>query len=308
MLVSASRRTDIPAFYAAWMMGRIREGYCLVQNPFSARSFSRVSLSPQDAELIVFWTKNPLPLMPFLDELDARGYAYCFSFTLTPYGRDVEPNLPEESARLDAFAALSALLGPERVDWRCDPILLTPDHPPSWHEDQFGRLASVLAPLTTRCIFSFADPYRHLGGRVVPMREDDMRDVAARLSRVSAAHALTLCTCCEHLDLSAFGVSHAACVDPARIGRILGCPVAPGPDKGQRPGCGCAQSVDIGAYSTCPGGCTYCYATHSQALARTRWASHDPALPALSGPLPQGAVFNVRAMPSVRQAQTTLHL
>lgn len=300
MIVSASRRSDIPAFYAAWFMGRIREGYCLVQNPFNARSYSRVPLSPGDAELILFWTKNPLPLMPYLDELDARGYAYCFSFTVTPYGRDVEPNLPPEAARLDAFAALAARLGPARVDWRYDPILLDSSHPAAWHEDRFGRLCDALAPLTTRCIFSFADPYRHLGGRIKPTEGRDMRDMAARLARVASPHALALYTCCERLDLSAFGVRPAACVDPQRIAGILGCPLRLMQDKGQRPGCGCAQSVDIGAYSTCPGGCAYCYATKSAALARSRFATHDPALPSLAGPVPPGATITSRAMPSVR--------
>ena len=308
MLVSVSRRTDILAFYAPWFMHRVREGFCLVGSPFDARHYSRVSLVPRDAELLVFWTKNPLPLMPYLDELDARGYAYYFTFTLTPYGRDVEPGFPEEAARLDAFARLSQRLGPDRVDWRYDPILLDGAHPPAWHEEQFGRLLAHLVPLTTRCIVSFADPYRHLGGRVAPAPPEDMRLLAAALSRAAAPCGLPLFTCGEQMDLSDLGVQHAACVDPQKAARILGCPVDATRDKGQRPACHCAGSVDIGAYSTCPGGCAYCYATHSRSLALKRYQAHDPALPALTGPLPPGARVTNRAMRSVRRAQTSLLL
>lgn len=308
MFVSVSRRTDIPAFYAPWFMGRVREGFCLVPNPYDARRFSRVPLSPREAELILFWSKNPAPLLPCLDELDARGYAYAFTFTLTPYGPELEPGLPDAGARVETFERLSQRLGPLRVDWRYDPVLLDARFTVSYHEERFARLCERLAPLTTRCIFSFADPYPHLHGRVRPAPEGDMRALAAALARIGSAHGLALETCCERIDLSDLGIAHGACVDAGRAARILGRPVSAAHDAGQRPGCGCVRSVDIGAYDTCPGGCAYCYATHAAARARARYAAHDPAAPSLTGPLPPGARVDERAMPPLCEAQTRLPL
>lgn len=308
MFVSVSRRTDIPAFYAPWFMGRVREGFCLVPNPYDARRFSRVPLSPREAELILFWSKNPAPLLPCLDELDARGYAYAFTFTLTPYGPELEPGLPDAGARVETFERLSQRLGPLRVDWRYDPVLLDARFTVSYHEERFARLCERLAPLTTRCIFSFADPYPHLHGRVRPAPEGDMRALAAALARIGSAHGLALETCCERIDLSDLGIAHGACVDAGRAARIFGRPVSAAHDAGQRPGCGCVRSVDIGAYDTCPGGCAYCYATHAAARARARYAAHDPAAPSLTGPLPPGARVDERAMPPLCEAQTRLPL
>lgn len=308
MFVSVSRRTDIPAFYAPWFMGRVRDGFCLVPNPYDARRFSRVSLSPRDAELIMFWSKNPAPLLTHLDELDARGYTYAFTFTLTPYGPGLEPGLPDVGARVETFERLSQRLGPLRVDWRYDPILLDGQFTVSYHAERFSRLCERLSPLTTRCIFSFADPYPHLRGRVRSAPEGEMRALAAALARIAATHGLTLETCCERIDLSDLGISHGACLDAGRAARILGRPVSATRDTGQRSGCGCVRSVDIGAYDTCPGGCAYCYATHAAARARARYAAHDPAAPALTGPIPPGVRVDERAMPPLCEAQTRLPL
>lgn len=301
MLLSVSRRTDIPAFYAPWFMQRVREGYCLTPNPFNARRYSRISLLPQDAECLIFWTKNPIPLIEHLRELDARGYRYYFTFTLTGYDRTLEPNLPALEQRIEAFSQLSHRLGPARVDWRYDPVLPGGGRSAAWHEENFARLCAQLAPLTERCIFSFADPYRHLGARVQEASSAFMRDIAARFVRVAQAHALPLFTCCEQANLSDLGVRHGACIDAEKIARILGCPVNAPRDKNQRPACGCVQSVDIGAYGTCPGGCDYCYATQSPALAQRRYAAHDPALPSLLGRLPPNAAVEERHLPSVRR-------
>ena len=146
MFVSVSRRTDIPAFYAPWFMGRVREGFCLVPNPYDARRFSRVSLSPRDAELILFWSKNPAPLLPYLDELDARGYAYAFTFTLTPYSPELEPGLPDAGARVETFERLSQRLGPLRVDWRYDPVLLDARFMPQYISLSASQNMIVLSP------------------------------------------------------------------------------------------------------------------------------------------------------------------
>ena len=158
MIVSASRRTDIPAFYSRWFFNRLREGYVLVRNPAAPRRISRISLGPEDVDGIVFWTKNPAPMLDKLDLL--REYAYYFQFTLTPYGREVESGLPSKNqVILPAFQRLADKVGPERVIWRYDPIFLSRTYTLDHHLRTFEKMARRLAPFTNKCIISFLDYY-----------------------------------------------------------------------------------------------------------------------------------------------------
>ena len=160
MIISASRRTDIPAYYADWFCNRIREGYVCVRNPMNFHQVSRIDLSPDVVDGIVFWTKNPLPLMARLEEL--RGYTFYFQFTLTPYGKDVEPCVPSKNdVILPAFQELSRRVGPERVIWRYDPILFTNRYTMDYHITFFSQLARRLEGYTRKCIISFVDLYRN---------------------------------------------------------------------------------------------------------------------------------------------------
>ena len=150
MIISASRRTDIPAFYAEWMVRRLREGYCTVPNPFNRNQVSRISLRPEDVDAIVFWTRNPRPLMPYLDELDSRGYRYYFQFTILGYPREIDPKSPPAATAVEAFCELAERLGPRRVIWRYDPIVFTGITPPAFHQENFQRLAESLRGHTRR--------------------------------------------------------------------------------------------------------------------------------------------------------------
>ncbi len=305
MIVSASRRTDLAACYPEWLCRRLREGYALVPHPRDSRRLSRVSLSPEAVDCLVLWTKNPEPFLPYLDEVEQR-YPFYFQFTLTPYGRDMEPGLPSKERLAELFCALSRRLGPDRVDWRYDPILLDARHTTAYHLDRFEALCRHLHEYTGRCILSFADPYRHLGDRVRPVEEADQRALACGFSRIAARYRLPLFTCAEHIDLSEYGIFHASCIDPAKIGRLLGCRIQAKPDRGQRPDCGCVESVDIGAYDTCPNGCIYCYAAVSRARTARNLARHDPLSPMLVGRPTGEELITERKMRSVRTEQTSL--
>lgn len=152
MIISASRRTDIPAFYAPWFLNRLGEGHVLVPNPFNPRSVSRVSLRPDAVDCIVFWTKNPAPMLPRLGELN--GFKYYFQFTLNPYGKDIERNLPSIEERIETFRKLSEMIGKERVVWRYDPILINETYDTRFHREAFARLARKLSNHTERCMGS----------------------------------------------------------------------------------------------------------------------------------------------------------
>jgi len=292
MIISASRRTDIPSHYADWFMGRVRAGFVEVRNPRNAKQARRVSLLTDDVDGIVFWTKNPAPMLPHLAELSA--YAHYFQVTLTPYGPDVEPGYPEKEAQVvPAMLALSDRIGPERVVWRYDPILLSGAYTKEFHFDAFERLARRLSGRVARCTLSFLDMYRNtarsaaeLGLR--PIETADMMEMAERLSQVARGFGISLAACAEVEDFSRFGIARARCVDPGILEAASGRAVKFRRDRNQRPACGCAESVDIGAYNTCPGGCKYCYANYSPALLRENLARHSPDSSLISG-APEGA-------------------
>lgn len=285
MIISASRRTDIPAFYSEWFMKRIEEGHVMVRNPMNARQVSRISLEPELVDCIVFWTKDPSGIIGKLDVLDRKKYSYYFQFTLTPYGKDIELSVPEKEKVVSRFIDLSERIGKERVVWRYDPILLTDSINRDYHFRSFERLAKALAEHTDKCIISFADFYKKCSKRLsgVKAREttrEDMLAIAETFAGICKAQGLKLETCAEEIDLSCWGIEHGKCIDDALISRITGRPLAVGKDKSQREHCGCVASVDIGAYNSCPHGCLYCYA-NSGNVARSDDLRHNPDSPFL---------------------------
>lgn len=291
MIISASRRTDIPAFYSDWLMRRLRSGTCTVANPFNPRQVSRVSLRVEDVDALVFWTRDPRPLMPHLSELDRRGYRYYFLFTLLAYPREFEPATPSTETALEAFHDLADLLGPERVVWRYDPMVLSNVTDAAYHERAFARLAESLKGVTRRCVVSLMDPYRKvrrrmgaLAGDGVVWREwdvDTLAPLARRMAACAAGHGIELVSCAERHDLQPYGIPPGKCVDDALMAHVLGVRVAPAKDRAQRKACRCVKSRDIGAYETCTFGCRYCYAVTDMGRARANRAAHDPTAESL---------------------------
>jgi DNA repair photolyase len=303
MIISASRRTDLPAFYATWLLKRLEEGYCLVPNPLNPKQVSRVSLSPEDVDAIVFWTKNPAPLLPALPAL--ASYAYYFQFTLTPYGRNIEPGLPPKRELIKTFKVLSRELGRHRIVWRYDPILLTSEWTGEHHVRAFAELLAELTPYTDTCVLSFVDLYqkterntRSLG--LLPLTREKMREIAARFAAFARGTGVQLQSCAEELDLEDFGIEHGACIDKARLEKVIGRRIADTrsarKDPTQRSVCQCLASVDIGMYNTCRHLCKYCYANFSPAEVAAHATSHDPASPLLMGRLHPAAVIRDRAV------------
>ncbi|MFC4679293.1 DUF1848 domain-containing protein [Desulfovibrio legallii] len=310
VLVAASRATDIPAFYAPWFVNRLRAGHVLWRNPFNGHG-QYVSLTRM--RCVVFWSKNPAPLLPFLPELDARGLAYYLHYTLNDYEAEgFEPGLPPLARRVETFCRWADALGPERVVWRFDPLLLAGPLAAPGGEGcarllgKVEGLARQLAGYTRKLVFSFADiaPYRKVWTSLrragLPWRDctrQEMQTLALGIAQICTAYGLTPATCGETADLRAWGVAHNRCIDPELVLRLtrnhpdvlrlLGregqqtlLPGAPPPrwprDPGQRPACACVPCKDIGQYNTCPHGCVYCYANTSPAAARRGRAAHDP--------------------------------
>ncbi len=266
MILSASRRTDIPAWGGEAFLAGLDRGWFEVANPRHPAQVRRVVVTPETVDAVVFWTKNPAPLLTRLDELERLGYhRYCFLFTLNGYGPEVEPGVPPLAVRLETFRVLSERIGRERLVWRYDPILFSAHYDEMFHCSCFAFLAEQLAPCCRSCTISFLDFYRkcrvRLAGAGVfdPPDEAKLR-LARQLSAIGRRYGLRLFSCAEALDLEEAGIGHGSCIDPVLLAS-MGCPGPWRRDRNQREMCGCAASVDIGSYGSCRSGCIYCYAS-----------------------------------------------
>ena len=290
MIISASRRTDIPAFYSDWLMQRLRQGYVLVRNSFNPLQVSRVSLDPQMVDCIVFWTKNPAPLLKKLPEIERIGHRFVVQFTLNAYDRTLEQHVPPLHERLVTFRQLADRIGPDRVLWRFDPIIFTPSHGPDAVLRSFAQLASQLRSSTRQCTISFLSLYakcrRNMANiALLEPADEEKRRFVDQLSTLARENCISLKACCDPFLHETCGIEAGRCIDGALIADITGFPLAIPKDKGQRPGCGCAVSIDIGTYDTCPHGCRYCYANASQQRVAIKREEHDPDGPMLIGTL-----------------------
>jgi hypothetical protein len=278
MIISCSRRSDIPAFYSEWLMNRIREGYVLVRNPMNAGQVRKVSLDPPDVDCIVFWTKDPAPMLDRLHFL--KDYHYYFQFTLTPYGKEIEPHLPPKAQIVNTFIRLSDKIGKKRIIWRYDPVLLAAGINIDYHIERFHDLAKQLSGHTGKCIISFLDMYRHIQNgmadhSVKPPAESEMRTLAEQFAPIAAGFGMKIETCAEQIDLADSGIEHGSCIDARLISELTGRKLTMAKDKYQRELCGCFASVDIGEYNACGHLCTYCYANVSRKKVEHNLSRHN---------------------------------
>lgn len=287
MIISTSDRTDIPAFYSEWFLNRIKAGYVLVRNPFNAHQISKVSLSPDVVDCIVFWSKNPRPLMKRLDEL--KDYNYYFQFTLTGYGRDIEPAVPDKySVMIPTFQELSERIGTNRVIWRYDPIIFTDEMTPEYHLEQISRISEALDGYTKKCVISFVDWYGKVKKTLEDMNThdlsgDELLDFAGRVHKITSSHHMVTASCAEKADLASVGIEHNSCVDKHLVEEITGAIYIPEKKKPNREACGCIPSIDIGLYDTCLHLCKYCYANSNPDVVRRMRERYDPESPILCG-------------------------
>ena len=311
MIISASRRTDIPSYYSDWFFNRIQEGFVLARNPMNFHQVSKISLSPDVVDGIVFWTKNPAPMIPRLCEL--QEYMYYFQFTLTSYGKGIETNLPSKNDNLlTSFKRLSEAIGPERVIWRYDPIFINGKYSFEYHLRAFEKIAKELQDYTQKVTISFIDTnYRGVKGNIKDLAlldfpKDIKLDLGSNLANIAHKFGLTIDTCAEDIDLKQFGIGQARCIDERLLGKLLGCDLILDKDRNQRLECGCVASVDIGMYNTCRNGCRYCYANYSKGSVDGNFSRHDLQSPLLSGNVGEDDKITERKLKSSRNAQIQL--
>lgn len=310
MILSASRRTDLPNYYSDWFLNRVKEGFLDVRNPFNAGQVSRIPLSPEVVDCIVFWTKNPGPMLGRLGELSA--YDFYFQFTLTGYGADVEAGLPDKQRVLiPTFKQLAAELGPGRVVWRYDPIFISRRYTPEYHLKAFAKIAGELAGFTDLVVISFLDMYQKIRKNMErleaePMGTEEMLWLAGNMAKTARDCGMAIESCAEAVDLSGASVAHGSCIDIRRIERLTGCRIDCQKDGNQRGACGCAESVDVGSYNTCLNGCAYCYANVSRARILENSKAFEANSTVLGPPLKPEDVVRERAVRSFKVRQMSL--
>ena len=291
MIISASRRTDVPAFYSDWFMKRIEADHCDVPNPFNPTQVTRVSLKPEVVDVLVFWTRNASPLMPHLKELERKDHRFIFLYTLMDNPRPIDPRCPSLKEALATFKALSDRIGPERVTWRYDPIVFSNATNSEFHKKTYETIAKQLQGYTSRSIISLVALYRKVRQRVSVLREagieftecegEAFSDLMRFMATVARDNGMALSSCAQDRDLAAYGILPGKCIDDGLMREVFGLEVNRTKDPSQRKACGCVISKDIGMYDTCLYGCVYCYATNSFEKAKENYRRHDPEAPSL---------------------------
>ena len=285
MIVSASYRTDIPALYGRWFVARLAAGWCRVANPYGGPP-ARISLLPADVDGFVFWTRNLEPFGGGLEAVTALELPFLVQFTVTGYPAALERSTIDAGRALAQMRDVRARWGARALVWRYDPVLFSSLTPPEWHEANFAGLARALEGTTDEVVVSVAQPYRKTARNLEAAARahgfswrdpplDEKRALIARLAEIAAGHGMALTLCTQPALDGIPGTRPAACVDAVRLSDVAGRPLS-ARRKGNREGCACFESRDIGAYDTCPQGCAYCYAVSAHAVARGRVLAHDP--------------------------------
>ncbi|MBR1797249.1 MAG: DUF1848 domain-containing protein [Clostridiales bacterium] len=284
MIINTGQRTDIPAFYSEWFANRLKDGYVCVRNPYNPHQVNRYLLSPDVVDVIGFCTKNPAPMLKYMDLL--KGYGQYWYVTITPYGKDVEPNVPDKHQVIKDFIELSKRVGINSIGWRYDPILISDRYTEEYHIHAYEKIAAALEGYTETSVISFVDLYpkvrRNFPEAVEVTAEQKLR-LGKEMIRIAASHRMTLKPCAEGDMLAPFGADTGGCMtigtDEKAIGRHLDTPKL----KGARAECACYLACDIGAYNTCKHLCKYCYANAEPEVVLENSRLHDVNSPFIIG-------------------------
>ena len=284
MIINTGQRTDIPAFYSEWLSNRLKEGYVCVRNPYNSKQVSRYRLDPEVVDVIGFCTKNPAPMFPYMELL--KDYGQYWFVTITGYGRDIEPNVPDKHSLLEGFRKLSEIVGLHSIGWRYDPILISDRYTADYHLRAFEQIASALEGFTETAVISFIDLYPGVRRNFPEALEVDkeLRHVLGReLVRIASSHGMTVKPCAEGNELAVYGADCSGCMKISDYEKAIGKSLNAPRRKGARKECACYLSCDIGAYNTCMHMCRYCYANSDPSTVMARNRMHDPRSPFLIG-------------------------
>ena len=309
MIINTGQRTDIPAFYADWFVNRLKAGFVLVRNPYNPRSVTRYRLSPEVVDLIGFCTKNPAPMLPHMDLL--RPYGQFWYVTITPYGKEIEPGVPDKREVLDSFRRLSDAVGADRMGWRYDPVFISGEYPAERHIRAFEYMAQTLSGYTHTAVISFVDLYEKTKRNfpeVRPVTAEQRLLLGKAFVEIAGQYGMTVRPCGEGDELAPFGADCSGCMTVAMYEQALGRRLKVPKTAPARKECACYLGGDIGAYNTCGHLCRYCYANYDAATVRKNLAAHDPESPLLIGHLEPGDQVHEAKQESWIDPQITMEL
>ena len=284
MIINTGQRTDIPAFYSEWFANRLKEGYVCVRNPYNPNQVSRYRLDPSVVDVIGFCTKNPAPMFKYMDLL--KEYGQYWYVTITPYGKDIEPNVPDKHQLLDDFRRLSEIVGTRSVGWRYDPIFISEKYTMEYHIRAFEQIASALDGYTETVVISFIDLFpkvRRNFPEAKEVTEEMQLELGRKLIEIAGRHGMTVRPCAEGSALAAYGADCSGCMKLSDYEKAIGQRLNAPKKKGARAECACYLSCDIGAYNTCRHLCRYCYANAEPEKVLAHSRLHDPKSPFLIG-------------------------
>ena len=293
MIINTGQRTDIPAFYSEWFANRLREGVVCVRNPYNPSQVSRYRLDPTVVDVIGFCTKDPTPMFPYMDLL--KNYGQYWFVTITPYGRDMEPNVPDKHRLLEDFKRLSEQVGVNAIGWRYDPILLSERYTTAYHLRAFETMASALEGYTQTAVISFIDLYPKVRRNFPEAREvraEERIRLGKALIEIASTHGMIVKPCAEGDELAPYGADCGGCMRLGDYEKAIGKKLSAPKRKGTRAGCACYLACDIGAYNTCKHLCKYCYANAEPTRVLTQSRLHDPRSPFLIGNYRDGDVIH----------------
>ncbi len=288
MVLNTGSRTDIPAYYSEWFYNRVREGSVLVRNPYYPSQVTRYLLNPEVIDIMVFCTKNPLPMLRDSASLKALLSTFdTFWFvTITPYEADIEPFVPPKEQVAASFQTLSNLTGKQRISWRYDPVFITEKYSVAYHIKQYAAMAKTLSKYTSQCVVSFIDLYEKTKKNFHGIRSvthEEQEQLIEAFSETARAYGLQIHLCCENTALARENVDAYCCMSKAGLEKALGCKLEVPQKKMARAECACLLGADIGAYNTCGHGCLYCYANYDKSTVISNMRKHDPHSPFLIG-------------------------
>ena len=307
MILHTGLRTDIPAFYPEWFANRLKAGQVLVRNPYNPELITKYRISPEVVDVISFCTKNPAPMFPYMELLQEYGQ-YWF-VTITPYGKEIEPGVPEKEKVLESFRQLSAMVGIDSIGWRYDPIFVSEEYCVERHIRDFEEMAAGLAGYTHTCVISFIDLYQKVLRNFPEVREvcrEDRITLAKEFVRIGKRYDIVIKSCAEGTELAQYGVDCGGCMTVSTYEKAIDCTLSVPNTKGARPECDCVLGSDIGAYHSCGHLCKYCYANYDEATVKNNRKRHNPKSPLLLGELEKGDVVHEEKQESWKDGQLRL--
>lgn len=292
MIINTGNRTDIPAYFSEWFYNRIKDGYVYARNPYYPNQVTKYILNSKVVDCICFCTKNPEPMISRLNEL--KEFGQFWFVTITPYDKDIEPNVPSKEKVMESFKKLSSIIGSEKVIWRYDPIFISEKYSLKSHLENFEKMASNLSGYTEECIISFVDLYEKTKRNFPGVREvskEEREIIGKEFVYIGTKYNINIKTCAGGYELSKFGIDCSGCMTQAVLERAIHSNLKVPKKKGSRESCDCLLGNDIGMYNNCYHGCLYCYANYSRDIVRDNFKKHDKKSPFLIGNFMEGDVI-----------------